>query len=86
MQVPYLNLKAQHAPFKQEFADAIQEVIDAGAFAGGPFVTGFEEDFAIYSECQHAIGLGSGTDALWLTLLALGVGPGDTSGLLQNDF
>ncbi len=86
MQVPYLNLKAQHAPYKQEFAAAIQEVIDAGAFAGGPFVTAFEEDFSAYSECQHAIGLGSGTDAIWLTLLALGVGQGDEVITVSNSF
>ena len=86
MVVPFLNLKAQHAPFKAEFASAIQEVIDAGAFAGGPFVTKFEEEFAAYCECEHAIGLGSGTDALWLTLLALGVGPGDEVITCPNSF
>lgn len=86
MQVPYLNLKAQHTPFKEEFASAIQEVIDTGAFAGGPFVTKFEEEFAVYSECKHSIGLGSGTDALWLTLLALGVGPGDEVITVPNSF
>lgn len=86
MQVPYLNLQAQHTALKQEFAAAIQEVIDTGAFAGGPFVTAFEEDFASYCECQHAIGLGSGTDALWLTLLALGIGPGDEVITVPNSF
>ena len=59
------------------FSAAIEEVIDSGAFAGGPFVAGFEEDFAAYCGCRHAIGVGSGTDALWLALLASGVGPGD---------
>jgi dTDP-4-amino-4,6-dideoxygalactose transaminase len=86
MQVPFLNLKAQHAPFRQEFAAAIDEVIDSGAFAGGPFVTAFEEDFATYCEARHAIGLGSGTDALWLTLLALGVGVGDEVITVPNSF
>ena len=86
MQVPFLNLKAQHTPFKQEFASAIEEVIESGAFAGGPFVADFEKDFAAYCECKHAIGLGSGTDALWLTLLALGVGPGDEVITVPNSF
>ncbi len=86
MLVPFLNLKAQHAPLREEFAFAIQEVVDAGAFAGGPFVTKFEEEFARYCECQHAIGLGSGTDALWLTLLALGIGPGDEVITVPNSF
>ena len=86
MVVPFLNLKAQHAPFKAEFTSAIQEVIDTGAFAGGSFVTSFEKEFAAYCECEHAIGLGSGTDALWLTLLALGVGPGDEVITVPNSF
>jgi dTDP-4-amino-4,6-dideoxygalactose transaminase len=75
--VPFLDLKSHHAPMLDEINGAIREVIDSGAFAGGPFVTRFEEDFAVYCDCRHAIGVGSGTEALWLTLLALGVGPGD---------
>jgi dTDP-4-amino-4,6-dideoxygalactose transaminase len=75
--VPFLDLKSHHAPMLDEINGAIREVIDSGAFAGGPFVTRFEEDFAAYCDCRHAIGVGSGTEALWLTLLALGVGPGD---------
>jgi dTDP-4-amino-4,6-dideoxygalactose transaminase len=77
MHVPFLNLKAQHEPLKQEIAAAIQEVIDSSAFAGGPFVERFEQDFAAYCATAHAVGLGSGTEALWLALIALGVGPGD---------
>ena len=77
MRVPFLDLAAQHAPLRSEINAAIGEVIDSAAFAGGPFVAGFEEDFAAYCGCQHAIGVGSGTEALWLALLALGVGPGD---------
>lgn len=77
MEVPFLNLKAHHAHLRGEFAAAIDEVIEASAFAGGPFVTRFEEDFARFCEVDHAVGVGSGTDALWLALLALGIGPGD---------
>ena len=77
MKVPFLDLKSHHAPYLDEFQDAIREVIESTAFAGGPFVTAFEEDFARYCECLHAIGLGSGTEALWLVLLACGIGPGD---------
>ncbi len=75
--VPFLDLKAEHAPLRKEFDDAIRQVIDSNAFAGGPFVTKFEEEFAAFCQCEHAIGLGSGTEALWLVLLALGIGPGD---------
>lgn len=77
MHVPFLDLNAHHAPQRAEFLQAIGEVIDASAFAGGPVVSAFEERFAEYCGTRHAVGLGSGTDALWLALLALGIGPGD---------
>ncbi len=77
MQVPFLDLKAQHGPLREEISAAIQDVIDNNAFAGGPFVAKFEEDFAAFCECPHAIGVANGTDALWFALLALGVGAGD---------
>jgi dTDP-4-amino-4,6-dideoxygalactose transaminase len=75
--VPFLDLKVAHDPLREEFDQAIRRVIDSSAFAGGPFVTKFEEEFATFCDCDHAIGLGSGTEALWLTLLALGIGQGD---------
>ncbi len=77
MNIPYLDLGAHHAPLRSEISRVIGEVIDADAFAGGPFVTRFEADFARYCGTDHCVGVGSGTDALWLALLALGVGPGD---------
>ncbi len=77
MNIPFLDLESQHAPIRGEVNLAIQEVIDTGAFAGGPFVVQFEDDFATYCRCQHAVGVGSGTEALWLALLASDVGPGD---------
>jgi dTDP-4-amino-4,6-dideoxygalactose transaminase len=77
MQIPFLDLKAHHDALKTEINAAIQDVIDANAFAGGPFVASFEEDFAAFCGGRFAIGLGSGTEALWLSLLALGVGQGD---------
>ena len=77
MRVPFLDLASHHAPLRAEISTVIEEVIDSGAFAGGPFVADFEEDFAAYCDCRHAIGVGSGTEALWLALLASGVGPED---------
>lgn len=76
-QVPFLDLKAHHAPMREEFLAAIAEVIDRGAFAGGPFVAKFEQEFAAFCGVPYACGVGNGTDALWLSLLALGIGPGD---------
>src|SRR6267143_803663 len=77
MNVPFLDLKAHHAPLREEFDRAITDVIASGIFAGGPAVTRFEQAFAKFCECDHAVGLGSGTEAVWLALLACGVGPGD---------
>lgn len=77
MRVPFLDLKAQHAPLRGELARAFEEVIDSGAFAGGPFVAAFEQDFATFCGTEYAVGVGNGTDALWFALLALGIGPGD---------
>ena len=70
----------------EEINGAIREVIDSAVFAGGPFVAEFEEDFAQYCDSRHAIGVGSGTEALWLVLLALGVGPGDEVITVPNSF
>jgi dTDP-4-amino-4,6-dideoxygalactose transaminase len=77
MKVPFLDLQAHHQPIREQLDAAIRDVIDSSAFAGGPFVAAFEREFAQYCGCQHAIGVGNGTDALWLSLLALDVGPGD---------
>lgn len=77
MKVPFLDLTSHHAPLRDEFDRAIAAVIDSAAFAGGPFVEKFEADFSAYNNSLFAIGLGSGTEALWLALLACGVGQGD---------
>lgn len=75
--IPFLDLKAHHDPIRAEVMTAINAVVDANAFAGGPFVARFEEDYARYCGTKHCIGVGNGTDSLWLSLLALGVAAGD---------
>ncbi len=77
MKVPFLDLHAQHKPIRTLLDRAIADVIDRATFAGGPFVEQFEREFASACQCSYAIGLGSGTEALWLSLLACGIGPGD---------
>jgi dTDP-4-amino-4,6-dideoxygalactose transaminase len=77
VKVPYMDLKARNAPLRSELSRAIEAVMESGNFSGGPFVERFEEDFATYCGTRHAIGVGSGTDALWLALSAMGIGPGD---------
>ncbi|HEY4301496.1 MAG TPA: DegT/DnrJ/EryC1/StrS family aminotransferase [Candidatus Didemnitutus sp.] len=74
--VPFLDLKAHHDPIRAEVMAAMNEVIDENAFAGGKYVTRFENDFAPYCETKFCIGVGNGTDSLWLTLLAAGIGAG----------
>jgi dTDP-4-amino-4,6-dideoxygalactose transaminase len=75
--VPFLDLWSQHLPLMSELNLAIQEVIKSSAFAGGRFVNEFEQDFAAYCDARYALGVGSGTEALWLSLMACGVGSGD---------
>ncbi len=86
MKVPFLDLKAQYEPIKDEITEAIQRVIDKTVFAGGPFVEQFEKEFAAFCQSKQAVGVGSGTEALWLSLLALGTGPGDEVITVPNTF
>jgi dTDP-4-amino-4,6-dideoxygalactose transaminase len=86
MNVPFLDLKAQYRSIKDEVLAAIDEVIENTAFAGGPFVAKFEQEFAKFCNCKHAIGVGNGTDALWMSLVALGVGAGDEVITSPNTF
>jgi len=75
--IPFLDLKAHHDPIRAEVMAAINEVVDKNAFAGGPYVTRFEEAYAAFCETKFCVGVGNGTDSLWFSLLALGIGPGD---------
>jgi len=75
--VPFIDLKAQYARIKPQIAEAIQEVLDDGRYILGPAVTRFEEELAAYCSVRHAISCSSGTDAIFMPLLAYGVGTGD---------
>src|SRR5690349_8308698 len=86
MQVPFLDLRVHHEPLMEEFVDAFRQVTETSAFAGGPFVARFEAEFAAFCGSRYGLGLASGTDALWLSLLALGVGPGDEVITVPNSF
>lgn len=77
MTVPLLDLKAQYAEIRQDVDDAVRRTMESARFIGGPEVSGLEQEVARYSQCAHAVGVASGTDALLLSLRALGVGPGD---------
>ena len=84
--VPFIDLEAHHSPLRAEFDRAIAQVIDSNAFAGGPFVEKFETAFSSYCGSEQAIGVGSGTEALWLALLGCGVGAGDEVITVANTF
>jgi len=77
VEVPFLDLKAQYRSIRPEVEEAIRKVLQSTAFAGGPFVEAFEEEFARFCGVRYAVGVGSGTEALWFALLACDVGPGD---------
>ncbi len=77
MPVPLLDLKAQYASIRDEILRVTEEVYESQAFILGKRVEAFERDFAVYHQSKHAIGVSSGTDALLVALMVLGVGPGD---------
>lgn len=75
--IPLVGLFDQYQTIKPEIDAAIQDVINGSAFIGGEALRRFEEDFASYCEAKACVGVGNGTDALYLTLRALGIGAGD---------
>ncbi len=77
MRVPFLDLKAQYQKIKKDIDQAISEVVSEQHFILGPKVEALEETIAAYSSARYGIGVASGSDALALSLLALGIGSGD---------
>ena len=86
MKVPILDLKNEYAELREEILDAIDRVGRDGAFILGPETEVFEREFAAFCETKHCIALNSGTSALHLGLLALGVQPGDEAITTPNSF
>ena len=86
MNIPFLDLKRQYKTIATEVDQALKAVIAKTAFAGGPFVAGFEANFANYCNTKFAVGCNSGTSALHLAMLALGIGEGDEVILPANTF
>jgi len=85
MNIPLLDLKRQHQSIKPEIDAAIQRVLESGQFILGPEVGEFEQEIVEYCGVRHAIGVASGTDALLLSLRALGIGPGDPAHGITRD-
>ncbi|HYF51407.1 MAG TPA: DegT/DnrJ/EryC1/StrS family aminotransferase [Planctomycetota bacterium] len=77
IKIPLMDLKAQTKGIKAELLEQFSQILDNTAFCLGPQVEAFEKEFAAYSGAAHGVGANSGTSALHLALLALGVQPGD---------
>ena len=76
----------QYHGIKNEIDTAIHEVLESGSFVMGPKLKQFEADLAAYCNTKEAVGVNSGTDALWLAFMALGIGPGDEVITTSNTF
>jgi len=86
MNIPFVDLKAQYVSIKDEIDQAIAEVISKTAFIGGTFAKSFEEKFAEFCGAKHCIGVGNGTDALFVAMKALDIGEGDEVITAANSF
>jgi dTDP-4-amino-4,6-dideoxygalactose transaminase len=75
--IPIVDLHAQYSTLRDEVRQAIDDVNETQQFILGPAVDHFEAQMANYLQCRFSIGVASGSDALLLALMALGVGPGD---------
>jgi dTDP-4-amino-4,6-dideoxygalactose transaminase len=84
--VPFVDLKAQGRALTDEYQAALASVVARAAYVMGPELQDFETAFAEYCSCPHAVGVGSGTDALILACKAVGIGPGDEVILPANTF
>jgi dTDP-4-amino-4,6-dideoxygalactose transaminase len=84
--IPYVDLPAQWAEEKEALRACFERVLSSGILIGGPEVEGFEAELAALCGAKHAVALNSGTDALRLAMVALGIGPGDEVITPANSF
>ncbi len=84
--VPFLDLTRQHTEIRSEILSATQRVYEKGRFILGEEVSAFEKGFSRYCGVRHGVGVGSGTDALYLALKAAGIGEGDQVVTVANSF
>jgi dTDP-4-amino-4,6-dideoxygalactose transaminase len=84
--IPFLDLITPHQEMEEELVSVLRSALRTAGFVGGPVVETFEREFADFCDVQHAVGVGSGTDALLFALLAAGVKHGDTVVTVPNTF
>lgn len=84
--VPFADLGALHNDLREQFDSVWQDVLERSAFVGGAYVSAFEADWASYCGAAEAVGVANGTDALALSLMALGIEPGDEVLVPSNTF
>jgi dTDP-4-amino-4,6-dideoxygalactose transaminase len=77
MKVEFYGHVRQYRNIQKEIDANMQEVLLSGNYVQGPVLKRFEAEFAAYHGAKYAVGVGNGTDAIWLALMALGIGPGD---------
>ncbi len=77
MTVPQVDLVGLHEPLKAKLHEAFEDIISTGGFLLGKYVTELEEKLASHCGTRHALAVASGSDALIISLMALGIGPGD---------
>jgi len=86
MTVPFYGHARQYHSIKSEIDEAFHAVIESESYVMGPTLERFENELAHYFGMKHAVGVNSGTDALWLAFLALGISPGDEVITTANTF
>lgn len=86
MKIPLMDLKRQHDSLKEEINNKIKEIVDSSQFILGEEVENFEKKFAEYCNAKYCVGVGSGTSALYFSLLACGIKQGDEVITVSNTF
>jgi len=86
MHVDFYGHVRQYHNIKEDIDKAISDVLESGQYVLGPTLERFEGELAEYFDLKHAVGVNSGTDALWLAFKALGIGPGDEVITVANTF
>jgi dTDP-4-amino-4,6-dideoxygalactose transaminase len=86
MSVAFYGHVRQYHNIKAEIDANLKEVLESGQYVLGPMLKRFEQELAEFHGTKYAIGVGNGTDALWLTFKALGIGPGDECITTTNTF